>query len=323
MGITVKTFGVLAMALAGSLPASFAHGDEWPERAIRLTVGYAAGGTTDSTARVLASLLERELGTGVTVLNRPGGGGSVAAGLAMTQPADGYNIFTITTGAAVLTPHTQALPYDPLADFTYIAQYAQWNLGVVARADAPYDTFEELVAYVQENPGDVSYAIAGTGTPQHLTMERVAMAEDLTWIPVAFQGGAASVTALLGGHVDLMAGATEWLPQVQSGEFKLLAILTNSRMEQFPDVPTLLDLGYDISAPSILGIAGPAGIPDEAVSRLEAAIEAATQSDELQDIIRNLAMQVTFLDSESFEAEIRSSYETQGEIIRAAGLAAQ
>lgn len=294
--------------------------DDWPAKGINLTVGYGAGGTTDSTARVLATLLEEELGTSVTVINKPGGGGSVAAGLAAAQRPDGYNVFTFTTGAAVLSPHRQDLPYDTLKDFTFISQYGAWNLGIVVPSDAPYQTFEELVAFAKENPGEISYAIAGTGTPQHLTMERLAMEEGLDWKAVPFKGGAASVTALLGNHVDVMAGATEWLPQVQSGEFKLLAIITGARMDQFPDVPTLQELGYDIAAPSILGIAAADGVPDNVVAKLDAAIKNATESEELQAIIDKLAMKMTYRNSADFEQNVRENYEIQGDIIRAAGL---
>ncbi|KAE9627966.1 Bug family tripartite tricarboxylate transporter substrate binding protein [Parasedimentitalea maritima] len=307
-------------AIGLTLLSGAAMADSWPERGINLTVGYGAGGTTDSTARVLATLLEEELGTSVTVINKPGGGGSVAAGLGAAQKPDGYNVFTFTTGAAVLSPHRQDLPYDTLSDFTFISQYGAWNLGIVVPADAPYQTFQELVEFAKANPGEISYAIAGTGTPQHLTMERLASEEELDWKAVPFKGGAASVTALLGGHVDVMAGATEWLPQVQSGDFKLLAIITGARMAQFPDVPTLTDLGYDIEAPSILGIAGPKDLPEEAVQRLDAAIKKATESEELQAIIDKLAMQMTYRNSADFEQNVRENYEIQGEIIRAAGL---
>lgn len=293
---------------------------DWPSKDINLTVGYGAGGTTDSTARVLAKLLEQELGTSVTVINKPGGGGSLAAGLAAAERPDGYNVFTLTTGAAVLSPHRQELPYDTLSDFTFISQYGAWNLGIVVPSDTPYQTFEELVAFTKKNPGKISYAIAGTGTPQHLTMERLAMEEGLDWKAIPFKGGAASVTALLGNHVDVMAGATEWLPQVQSGDFKLLAIMTGARMKQFPDVPTLKDLGYDIAAPSILGIAAADGVPEDIVRKLDAAIKNATESEELQAIIDKLAMKMTYRDSADFEQNVRENYKIQGEIIRAAGL---
>jgi tripartite-type tricarboxylate transporter receptor subunit TctC len=293
---------------------------DWPSKNIKLTVGYGAGGTTDSTARVLASLLERSLGQKVTVLNKPGGGGAVAASLNKGKKADGYNVFTFTTGAAVLSPHMQDLPYDTLSDFTFIAQYAQWNLGVVVPKSSPFNSLNDLLDFAKAHPGKVSYAIAGTGTPQHLTMQRLAKAEGIDWKAIPYKGGAASVTALLGEHVDMMAGATEWLPQVLSGDFKLLAILTNKRMKQFPDTPTLLDLGYDISAPSILGIAGPKGIPKDVVSKLEKAIEMASKSNEMSSIINKLAMQTNYLNSVSFKKSVETEFNTQGKIIRAAGL---
>lgn len=293
---------------------------DWPSKSIKLTVAYGAGGTTDLTARVLASILEQELDTTVTVLNKPGGGGSVAAGLGKIERPDGYSLFTVTTGAAILSPHMQDLPYDSLKDFTYISQFAQWNLGVVVPKDAPYNTMQEFIAFAKENPGEVSYAISGTGTPQHLTMQRLAGVEEIDWKVIPYKGGADAVTALLGGHVDAMAGATEWLPQVESGDFKLLGILTDKRMAQFPDVPTLLDLGYDISAPSILGIAGPANIPDDVVAKIDSSIKAATENQELQAIIEKLAMQIKYLDHEAFTQSIAKEYTTQGEVIKQSGL---
>ncbi|MGH1539061.1 MAG: tripartite tricarboxylate transporter substrate binding protein [Arenicella sp.] len=298
-----------------------ANAKEWPAKTIKLTVGYGAGGTTDSTARVLASILEESLGKKVTVLNKPGGGGSVAAALAKNAKPDGYNVFTFTTGAAVLTPHMQDLPYDPLSDFTFIAQFAQWNLGIVVPKDAPYNSLKELITFAKANPGKVNYAIAGTGTPQHLVMERLAKVEGLDWKAVPFKGGAASVTALLGGHVTAMAGATEWLPQVLSGDFKLLAVITEKPMAQFPDVPTLLELGYDISAPSILGIAGPKGIPEDVVNKLSSAIENATKEEQMISIIEKLAMQINYRNSEQFKTHTNETFRVQGEIIQSAGLA--
>lgn len=310
----------LALIFTGTLMSAFTQAAEWPVKGIKLTVGYGAGGTTDTTARVLAALLENSLKTKVTVLNKPGGGGAVAAALGKGKKADGYNLFTLTTGAAVLSPHMQDLPYDPIKDFTHIAQFAQWNLGIVVPKSSPYNTLSDLLEFAKSNPGKISYAIAGTGTPQHLTMQRLAKAEDINWKAIPYRGGAASVTALLGEHVDMMAGATEWLPQVLSGDFKLLAIITNKRMKQFPEIPTLLDLGYEISAPSMLGIAGPANIPKDVVAKLASAIEKASKSKELTAIINKLAMQTNYLNGNAFKRSVEKEFKTQGEIIRSAGL---
>ena len=312
---------VLKLAALGLLMLSSpAFAKDWPSKGITLTVSYGAGGTTDSTARVLATLLEEELGTNVTVINKPGGGGAVAAGLAAAQRPDGYNLFTFTTGSAIISPHLRELPYDTLSDFTFIAQYGAWNAGIVVRADAPYQSFEELVTFAKENPGEISYSMSGTGTTNHLTMERLAIEEKLDWKAVPFKGGAAAVTALLGDHVDVMVGATEWLPQVQSGEFRLIAIITETRMDQFPDVPTLQEFGYDITTPSVLGIAAADGVPQDVVAKLDAAIRKATESEELQAIIKKLQMKMTYRNSADFEQTVRKHYKIQGEVIRAAGL---
>ena len=312
---------LLKICVLGLLMVSGAAlSSDYPTKGINLTVAYGAGGTTDATARVLAQLLEKEFGTSVTVMNKPGGGGSVAAGLAAAQRPDGYNLFTLVTGAAVISPHRQNLPYDTLSDFTFIAQYGAWNAGIVVPADAPYQTFDELVTFAKANPGKISYSIAGVGTVQHLVMERLARAEGLEWTAVPFKGGAAAVTALLGNHVDVMAGAAEWLPQVQSGQFKLLAIYTESRMPQFPDVPTLKELGYNVTGASILGIAAADGVPKKIVAKLDAAIKKATQSKELQDIIDKLSMKIVYRNSADFEQNVRENYDTHGQVIRAAGL---
>ncbi|QPJ64337.1 MAG: tripartite tricarboxylate transporter substrate binding protein [Candidatus Nitrohelix vancouverensis] len=296
---------------------------DWPKRTIKLTVGFGAGGTTDSTARLLAKILEKDLGKRITVINKPGGGGSVAAALTRAQRPDGYNLFTLATGASVLMPHMLDLPYDPLKDFTFIAQYATWNFGIVAPVDAPFETLQELIEFARQRPGSVSYGIGGAGTPPHLAMERLAQVEGLDWKAIPYTGGTAAVTALLGGHITIMAGSTEWLSQVKAGRFKLLAILSDKRMPDFPEVPTLLDLGYEIAAPSILGIAGPAGIPDEVVAKLESSIASAMKSAEMENLIRNLAMQIEYRNSADFEAHVRREHQGQGDLIQSIGLAKQ
>jgi tripartite-type tricarboxylate transporter receptor subunit TctC len=315
----MRIFGIACIVFSQLFSAAMA--DDWPDRPIKLTVAYGAGGTTDSTARMLASFLEEDLGETVTVLNKPGGGGSVAATLAASQRPDGYNIFTFVTGAATITPHLQNVPYDPVTSFTPIARYAMWNLGVVVPTDAPYDTFEEFVDFAKKSPKKLTYSISGSGTPQHLTMERIAKTHGFEWKAIPYKGGAAAVTALLGNHVTAMAGATEWLPQVRSGDFKLLVIMTEKRMSEFPKVPTLMDLGYEIAAPSLLGIAAPNGVSQEIVEKLSASIEKATKQPKFLALLDKLAMQMAYLDAESFGDLVKREYEAQGLAVSQAGLA--
>jgi len=308
MGLFLTTFSTSVLA------------GEWPSRPIRLTIAYGAGGTTDMTARLLASLLEKELGQTVICQNKPGGGGAVAASIAASQRPDGYNIFTIVTAPAVITPHMQNVPFDPLSDFSYIARYGTWNLGVVVPADSPFNSFKELIAYAKQHPGGITYGISGTGTPQHLAMERVAMQEGIDWRAIPFKNGSDAVTAAMGKHVDLMAGATEWISQVRGKDMRLLAVLTEQKMQEFSSVPTLKELGYSITAPSILGIAGPKGMPEEVVKKLDKAIKKAVQDPKFVSLMDKIVMQVAYLDHEKFKAHVKESYAVQGEILKKAGL---
>lgn len=296
---------------------------DWPSKPIKLTIAYGAGGTTDMSARLLGSLLEKELGQTVVCQNKPGGGGTVAASIAATQKPDGYELFTLVTAPAAITPHMQEVPFDPLTDFTPIARYGLWHYALVVKADAPFKSFKDFIEYAKANPGKVSYGLSGAGTPQHLVMERLKMEEDLDWKPIPFKSGTEAVTACMGGHVTAVAGVTEWVPQVKGGDMRLLAVFDEERMAEFPDVPTLKELGYDIVAPSCLGIAGPKGIPEPVVSKLETAIKKAVADPQFVELMERIMIKIAYLDSKAFDAYIKTIYEIQGKIIREAGLASK
>jgi len=296
---------------------------DWPNKPVKLTIAYGAGGTTDMSARLLASLLEKELGQTVVCQNKPGGGGSVAASIAATQKPDGYNIFTLVTAPAAITPHMQELTFNPLTDFTPIARYGLWHYALVVKADSPYKTLDDLIKYAKENPGKISYGLSGSGNPQHLVMERLKAATGAAWKAVPFKNGAEAVTAVLGGHVTAVAGVTEWAPQVIGGEMRLLAVFDDERMKEFPETPTLKELGYDIVAPSCLGIAGPKGIPAPVVARLETAIKKAMTDPQFIKLMDKIMIKRAYLDSKNFGSYIKSIYKQQGEIIRAAGMSSK
>lgn len=296
---------------------------DWPSKPIKLTIAYGAGGTTDMSARLLGSLLEKELGQTVVCQNKPGGGGTVAASIAATQKPDGYELFTLVTAPAALTPHMQEVPFDPLTDFTPIARYGLWHYALVVKADAPFKSFKDFIEYAKANPGRVSYGLSGAGTPQHLVMERLKMEEGIDWKPIPFKSGTEAVTACMGGHVTAVAGVTEWVPQVKGGDMRLLAVFDEERMAEFPDVPTLKELGYDIVAPSCLGIAGPKGLPEPVVSKLATAIKKAVADPKFVELMERIMIKIAYLDSKAFDAYIRDIYETQGKIIREAGLASK
>jgi tripartite-type tricarboxylate transporter receptor subunit TctC len=154
-------------------------------------------------------------------------------------------------------------------------------------------------------------------------MERLKMITGVDWKPIPFKSGTEAVTACMGGHVDVYAGVTEWVPQVKGGDMRLLAVFDAERMQEFPEVPTLKELGYDIVAPSCLGIAGPKGLPKPVVVKLETAIKKAIADPKFVELMDRIMIKIAYLNSSEFDAYIKEIYKEQGEILRAAGLATQ
>ena len=156
-------------------------------------------------------------------------------------------------------------------------QYAIYLYGLVVRSDAPWNTFKEFIDYAKTNPGKIRYSTAGPGTPQHLVMERLALKEKIKWTHIPFDGGGPAVSALLGDHVEALSQTTEWKKHVESGRLRLLAVYGEKRMNDFPNVPTLLELGYGITAPSLISIVGPKGLSPQVVETLHGAFKKAME----------------------------------------------
>ena len=291
--------------------------EEWPNKPIRLIIGYGAGGSADLSARMLAPILEKELGQKIVCENKPGGAGTVAASLTATQKPDGYQLFTLVTAPAVLTPHMQDLPFNPLEDFSLISRYAIWQYGLAVRSDSPWKTFDDFIKFAKENPGEVSYSLSGAGNPQHLVMERLGLINGIEWKAIPFKSGPEASAACMGGHTSVIAGTSE---QITAGDMRVLVSFDEERNEAFPDAPTLKELGYDIVAPSLLGIAGPAGIPEPIVEKLDQAIKKALDDPKFIDLMKKIKFKIAYLDHKEFRKQLELVYNEQGELIKKIGL---
>lgn len=316
-----KLVVVIGLITLLTVSSSFAAEEKWPTKPVKISIAYGPGGTTDLSTRLLASLMEKELGQKVICENTPGGAGVVAASLVVQQKPDGYSLVTLPPTPAIISPHRQKLSYDPLKDLTPICQFASWHYGLVVRADSDFKTFNDLLAYGKENPGKLSYGLSGSGNTQHLVMEKIKMATGVDWTAIPFKSGAEAVSACLGGHVTMMAGVTEWVPQVKSGELRLLAVFDAERMKEFPDVPTLKELGYDIPVKAFLGLAGPAGIPPHVVDKLNVAVSKAVNEPEFVELMDKILMRVEYANSSEFSEKIKSGYEEEGKVLKMLGMA--
>ncbi len=275
-GVLSAAFLFCFFSCGTQVPGPVFAQEKYPSKPVNLLVGYPAGGTTDLSARALALAASKVLGQPVVILNKPGGASSVAVASLKNEKPDGYTIGILPSGA-VLGQHMRKVPYDSAKDFTPIMQYAVYLYALVVRADSPWKSCKEFIEFAKASPGKIRYGTGGSGTPQHLVMERLALKEKIKWTHIPFPGGGPAVTALLGGHVEAAPGTSEWKPHVEAGTLRLLAVFGEKRMIDFPDVPTLLELGYDIIAPSLLCIVGPKGVSPQSVQILHGAFKKAME----------------------------------------------
>ena len=300
---------IAAMAGLAVLAASaqvIAQADPFPQhgRPITLLVPYAPGGVTDTGARLMAAALEKELNTPVLVVNKPGAASQIGlAELARSKP-DGYTLSyvvlpTVVTHYAVPgrdVTYTRT-SFQPVAMHHYVPQT------ISVRADSPYKTLHDVVEAARKNPETISISDSGLMAVPHtqvLMLERVA---GVHFTSVHFTGGAPSINALLGGHVDALAGATaDALPYKQSGKFRVLAVAAEQPDKSMPEVPTMKSLGYDVVAASWTGIVAPAGTPADVVGTLTRAMKNVIESPEHQKRLQELALAPYYLDPAGYAA---------------------
>jgi len=258
----------LAAALLGAAPAA---AQAWPQKPIRLVVGFAPGGVADITARVVAQKLAEQLGAQVVVDNRPSAGGIVAADAVAKAPPDGYTLLLLTNGNAVSASMFTSLPYDTLNDFAPVSLLGTFDVAVVASAEARLDSMGALMAYAKANPGKLNIGTINVGSTQHLSAEmfRSMAGVDATVVP--FKGSPAVITALRANDVQV---AFEMLapviPQAKSGAVRILAVTSEKRHPSLPDVPTVAESGVPgYAASSWNAIAAPARTPPAIVERLQ------------------------------------------------------
>ncbi len=305
--------------LTGAMFAVSAVAQNFPEKAITLVVPYSAGGTTDVAMRALAEATSKQLGQRVIVDNRTGVAGTLGpASIVNTRP-DGYVIAQMPI-TVFRVPYMQKGSFDPLNDFTWIIHVSGYTFGVAVRADSPWKTWQEFIAYAKANPGKVSYSTPGHGTSLHITMEEIAQREGIQWLQVPYKGAADALIALRGGHVTAMADSSTWGEMVDAGQVRLLVTWGENRTRRWPNVPTLKDLGYGIVSNSPYGIAGPKGMDPKVVKILHDAIRKAMDDPAYQKVLERLDQDNVYKSSEDYAKFAKQVNDEQRAIIERMGL---
>jgi tripartite-type tricarboxylate transporter receptor subunit TctC len=300
-------------------PAHTLAQEKFPVKPINFIIGFPAGGTTDIATRSLLMAASKILGQPVIALNKPGGGMIIAAMAVKNEKGDGYTLGMTGVGLWV-RQYMQKVPYDALKDYTPIMNFAQYQYALAVRSDSPWKNLKEFVEYARANPGKIRYGSSGIGTLLHLTMERLAIAEKVKWTHIPFEGGLASTTALLGGHLEATSCTPEWKKYVEAGRLRLLAVYGEKRFSDFPDVSTLRELGYDIAAVGFIGIVGPNGVPPQKVEILHQAFKKAMEDPDFINACRQCDFLVDYRNTQELAKTMADTDAEMKDLIPRLGL---
>ncbi len=294
----------------------------FPSRPIKLICPWPAGGSTDIVMRAFAESAGKALGGQMIVENKPGAGGTLGAVELVNAKPDGYTLSQLPLGIFRL-PHMQKVQFDPMKDLTYVACLTGYTFGMVVRADSPIKTMQEFVDYAKANPGKLSYGSTGAGTTPHLVVEQFARRANIKLQHIPFKGNADGMQAVLGGHVMAHSDATGWGPHVDAGRCRLLATYGSKRTKRWPDVPTLLELGYQTVSDSPFGIGAPAGMDPALTKRLQDAFSKSLQDPAVIAVLDKYDQPVIYLDSAGYTKFARETFEAERETITSLGLQAK
>jgi tripartite-type tricarboxylate transporter receptor subunit TctC len=312
--------GSLALGATIAFPALAQAQEKYPSRPIRLLCPWPAGGSTDVVMRAIGDSFSKQIGGTVIIENKPGAGGILGAGeLANAQP-DGYTLSQLPLGIFRL-PHMQKVSFDPMKDLTYIACLTGYTFGMVVRSDSPIKNIKDFVDYAKANPEALSYGSTGTGTTPHLVVEQFAKRAGIKLLHVPFKGNADGMQALLGGHVMAHSDATGWASAVEAGRARLLVTYGSKRTKRWPNVPTLLELGYQTVSDSPFGIGGPKGMDPALVKRLQDAFKKTLEDPVVIATLEKFDQPIIYMDSAAYTKFAQTTFKEEKDMIESMGLA--
>src|SRR3954471_4360863 len=260
---------VLAASLACGIAPSHATG--YPTRAVRLIVGFPAGGPTDIVARIVAQSLSERLGQQIIVENRPGAGSNIATQAVIASPPDGYTLLLVSPPHAINATLYRKLPYDFLQEIVPVAGLADGPNVMEVHPSVPVKTVAEFIAYARANPGKVSFASAGNGTTIHLSGELFMAMTGVKMLHVPYRGSAPALTDMISGQVQVMFdNVLSSMPHLQSGALRPLAVTSRARLETLPEVPTVAETVPGYETGTWWGVGAPKKTPREIVEKLNA-----------------------------------------------------
>lgn len=310
--VAVSAFTVATMASAAG----------WPERAVQWVVPYSAGGGSDVIARVVAKDLQQRLGQTLVIENKPGAGTIIGATYISNAKPDGYVVGTADSGTLAYNPSLYSkLQYDP-AKFTYIGGLARFPLMLAVNESSPFKSVADVLAAARKEPGKLTSASAGSGSPHHLALEMFKQRANVQITHVPYKGAAPALQDLLGGQVAIaFVDSAAALSNIKAGKLRVLAVATPKRLELLPDVPTMAEAGVEsFTAYAWQGLVGPADMPLEVVSKLSADLLASVTSKGVSDQITAMGVEPMPMSAAMFQKYVDEERANWAQVIKAAGI---
>jgi tripartite-type tricarboxylate transporter receptor subunit TctC len=308
MKVIVKR-GLLTLA-ALMIGISGAFAQSYPNRPVKVILGYSPGGGIDIMARTLSQKLTQILGQPFIVENKPGAGGTLAAAFVTKAVPDGYTLLLDETSTLLTAPHTyKSLSYDPIKDLTPVALVTTTSLILVSNPQSSIRTLQDLVREAKANPGKLSYGSSGIGSIHHLSMKMFEAGAGLDLLHIPYKGSGQSIQAVLSGEVPLLLTSTTAAgSHIRAGKVNLLATTSAARIGAYPNTPSLAEIvkDYDFSAEN--GMLAPPGLPAEVLAKLSGAIKQAVESPEFIEKIKETSgTAITWMTPEDYAANLRAS----------------
>jgi len=310
IGIVLGSFLFLPM-LAGAQ-------DKYPTKAIELVVPFAAGGSTDVLARLVAKYAPKYFDKPLVVVNKPGGGGITGTEGVVRSKPDGYSLFVgYGSGHDLVTPHFQKMPYDTFNDLVSVCRLSIHSIVVIIRGDAPYKTMKELVEWGKKKD-QVTASVSTRAGSVDITFQAVAKATGLKLVTVPFRGGAESVTAIVGGQTDCGGNhPSEVISHIKAKRLIPIAVALENRDPAIPDVPTFKELGYNVVAVgSVKGVAAPKGTPPEVVRYLAERFKKVCDDPEFIKSMKDIGQPVMYQGPQEFAKFMKEGFAQYGQMIK-------
>jgi tripartite-type tricarboxylate transporter receptor subunit TctC len=314
-----------AVVILGALVPSIVLAQAYPDRPITLIVPFPPGGVSDGTARVVAPALAEALGQPVIIENRGGSGGNIGLAAAARANPDGYTLTMTPNAPLTMNPFMfRNYPFDPETGLAPIAMIGGGALGLIVPSSSPIMSVKDLIALAKAKPGELTFGHVGIGSSHWMAGILLNKKADIQIVPVPFQGAGPAMNALLGGHISMSYGTLSGaIPFVQSGKFRLIAVVEKKRLKSFPDVPTVAETVPGVETATWVGFFAPAGTPKPIIARLHQAAEKALGSDDVRDKLARVGVDETVSSPEELRRIMHAELKFWRDAFAAAGIEPQ